>query len=668
MEVDLTSPTINFELGPKLSFEDVQGTVLVQAAAEATASASGGVNSTGAHAGADAEAGGSLAVNIDVSGHVVVGGAGGFDASISMEIDPSEEKATVGLVHEGGWSPLPAGNPVAHVFHTPKFDGTLTIGGEKAYSLEAAAEWDKPLDLLGVVTVGHSTGGARGPALDITLAQDHAAGGSSASPPLEWGVEFVGRATIPAAAGAPALHVHGKLSHSGETSLELGTEEDWQPLQEMMPDFAMPALHGKLDFGAAAQSHTRRLGSGVSASASGMSLALESPEVGHCSIGDGMVDFYDLKGRFEYAYPDAAVAVSAEGRVRLGGEDGFEASAVVELASGGGQLELGKAGEKTHSSAGLSHSTATRQHHLDDARAKLHEEEALSHKKDHAALQASSEKSARVVVKHTGGWKPFPCLVPEYETPAIDGELLLNKPGKYISFEAAVATSAPINLMDAIHLGPSTSRGKGGAGPTVRARRGPNALRRPPRARASPSPRPDRASFPRASRAYQFGVSVEQPVKGGESTFGSFFEANACVTIGTETCLDVRAELQCALGGGGSHGQTLSHEAHLTEHQRHARQYRQLVHSKQRQLNRTHSARGMSAKCNDAAHHQTFSRRSKAMSLEDVRARALRKSDDAGCDFTLDGEYSARRASSPHAVPTHHPTAANPHPKTPTLR
>lgn len=238
-----------------------------------------------------------------------------------------------------------------------------------------------------------------------------------------------------------------------------------------MPDLTMPALRGTLEFGADADAGSERIATGAPPGRS-MSLDLRSSTTGRCSIADGMVLFSGLGGHVQYQSPGAAVNISAEGSVRIGGDGGFEASAVVELSSG----ELGRAGERTHSSVGLSHSTTTRQHHLGDERARKHEEEARHHTAPdggrvrgsavaahakpqevaraeadsarHARLGKSSVgahqldaratrlqaattsaptagPSARVVVSHPGGWKPFPCLVPDFTTPSIDGELHL---------------------------------------------------------------------------------------------------------------------------------------------------------------------------------------------------------------------------------------------------
>ena len=91
------------------------------------------------------------------------------------------------------------------VFKTPAFSGTLLIGGEARFSLDASAEWADPLvllpDVIEVQAVGDSEAG---PSLGITLEQ-----ASEEDAPVAWAVNIMGALAIVTLGDLPTLNVEG---------------------------------------------------------------------------------------------------------------------------------------------------------------------------------------------------------------------------------------------------------------------------------------------------------------------------------------------------------------------------------------------------------------------------------------------------------------------------
>ena len=195
--------------------------------------------------------GGSLAVTapkttVDVAaaGKMRIGGEGGFDASVNaaFRFEDGGAMATVGVEHGGGWSPIQSG-PLREAFETPAFSGTLVVGGEAHFSLEASAEWADPLlllpDVIEVQAIGDSQAG---PLLDIALEQ------AEEGAPVDWAVDFAGAVAIVELPDLPTLGIEGALRSTGASTLTMSVgseEEPWAPLPDLLPDFTMPALTGE---------------------------------------------------------------------------------------------------------------------------------------------------------------------------------------------------------------------------------------------------------------------------------------------------------------------------------------------------------------------------------------------------------------------------------------
>ena len=256
-------------------------------------------------------------VAVSATGSVQVGGDDGFGASISASFDTEDKTVDVTIEHPGGWSPLPDGSALADTFRTPDFDGSLKIGGDKKYSLNASAQWKKPIDILGIARLSDTKGAGAGPSLSIKVSQDNIDAQGQESP-TEWDVEFSARASvIGGPKGLPGLDVEGELSHDGMTTLDMKTTKSWKPLPAALPGLALPKLHGNLKM-------TKEGDVSVTLKAEKTNFAL-------CD----MLKFEDWQGSLSVDSVKKSnttkVGVSIDGSVLVGGKDGFDADVEVTV-------------------------------------------------------------------------------------------------------------------------------------------------------------------------------------------------------------------------------------------------------------------------------------------------------------------------------------------------
>ena len=183
-------------------------------------------------------------VDVAAAGSMRVGGSDGFvaDVSAAFGFEDGGATAVVQVSHAGGWSPVGSGL-LRDVFKTPAFSGTLLIGGEARFSLDASAEWADPLvllpDVIEVQAVGDSEAG---PSLGITLEQ-----ASEEDAPVAWAVNIMGALAIVTLGDLPTLNVEGELHSAGTSVLGMSVgpaTEAWRPLPDLLPDFKMPSLAG----------------------------------------------------------------------------------------------------------------------------------------------------------------------------------------------------------------------------------------------------------------------------------------------------------------------------------------------------------------------------------------------------------------------------------------
>ena len=191
----------------------------------------------------------STTVDVAAAGKMRIGGDEGFDASVSaaFRFEDGGATATVGIEHGGGWSPIPSG-PLREAFETPTFSGTLVVGGEAHFSLEASAEWADPLVLLPDVIEVQAIGDSQaGPSLDVALV-DVELQADEEGANVDWAVNFEGSVAIVALRDLPTLGIEGALCSTGASTLTMSAgseEEPWVPLPDLIPDFTMPALAGE---------------------------------------------------------------------------------------------------------------------------------------------------------------------------------------------------------------------------------------------------------------------------------------------------------------------------------------------------------------------------------------------------------------------------------------
>ena len=55
-----------------------------------------------------------------------MGGDNGFYATLEATFDMATRSGTFSILHEGGWSPIPA---LSQYFATPRFEGNLLVNG-----------------------------------------------------------------------------------------------------------------------------------------------------------------------------------------------------------------------------------------------------------------------------------------------------------------------------------------------------------------------------------------------------------------------------------------------------------------------------------------------------------------------------------------------------------
>ena len=110
-------------------------------------------------------------------------------------------------------------------------------------------------------------------------------------------------------------------------------------------------------------------------------------------------------------------------------------------------------------------------------------------------------QSIVVTISHDGGYKPFPALLPNFQTSPFSATLSINKDGIYVNLLAELPLNAPVILFGGV----VSLLGVGGA----------------------PGPK--------------FALQLKQTTKIDAVTFGARFDATVCVTFDGERCVQVQA-------------------------------------------------------------------------------------------------------------------------------
>jgi len=179
-----------------------------------------------------------------------------------------------------------------------------------------------------------------------------------------------------------------------------------------------------------------------------MSVQARAKQVSSFSLA-GVLEFNNWEGTLSLETPDTQVKFGAAGTMVIGGTNGFSVKALAELDLVNGSLSA----------------TAT----------------------------------------HSGGWQPFPSLLPSFSSPEFEAALNLNS-GGLISFKAFVTAPSPIMLFDTSLM----LTGKDGiAGPI-------------------------------------FGVDLSRKDSTAKPSFAAYFEAEVSISFGTQIDLHVRTGLDCS--------------------------------------------------------------------------------------------------------------------------
>ena len=109
------------------------------------------------------------AVNIEAEGAMVIGGAYGFKASITAEIDTINKEMTTQVNHAGGWKPF--GSLLD--FTSPVFDGELGLKSDGTFSVGASATLSSSIPLFDSSLQLRGQGDDTGPAFNVALSGDH---------------------------------------------------------------------------------------------------------------------------------------------------------------------------------------------------------------------------------------------------------------------------------------------------------------------------------------------------------------------------------------------------------------------------------------------------------------------------------------------------------------
>jgi len=353
------------------------------------------------------------------TGSVRLGGAKGIEANIVATIDTAAPKAEVVVSHTGGWMPFPAqtaeGQPnlLAQYFKTPPISGQLKIGGGALISLAAGGAYAKPIVLIpgGYATLVHETDNEKGPSLKISMTQ------ASLHADKAYSVVLNGRLkwNLPETFEFPDLNIMGPLIAADKALRDglndLGTrfsagnvlngvvKKTWAPLGPLMAKLKATGVSG-----------------GVKLTKEGAVQAEMGADVPvGVTVADGMLDITNFKPILT-ADSSGNVKVGGDGSARIGGTGGLEASMLVEMTYPKFPIPLG----------GLNPTTVLTAH-------------------SNTSLAATPPPSAKIRIKHAGGWKPFGDLIPVFKTPAFDSQIVLGGAASTSSgkFQELVTDSTP---------------------------------------------------------------------------------------------------------------------------------------------------------------------------------------------------------------------------------
>ena len=176
----------------------------------------------------------------------LVGGSGGFTASMAGYIDTASRTIYLTLHHAGGWRPFTG---TLSVLFSPQFDGSLTLkasssGAFESLDLIATATWLQPITPNSYVAfLGHPPNLAIGPSLGVRLLM-------IAGQPTVYNVSFAGAIKLgdtDATHWPPIIHLRGwmhcvQLACTERTAyLYAEMAHKWRPLDQLLLDITPAA-------------------------------------------------------------------------------------------------------------------------------------------------------------------------------------------------------------------------------------------------------------------------------------------------------------------------------------------------------------------------------------------------------------------------------------------
>ena len=328
-------------------------------------------------------------LRVAARGGLLVGGDDGFYATLEATLDTATRSGTFSIVHEGGWSPLPA---LKKYFATPRFEGHIGVNINGIFlNLSAHVQWQQPVSIVPELLefIGHPATPAHGLALSVTMEMPTSGSVASLVVVAEGGVKIGTGSLAP-----PALALRGRFELGGVSFLEVQTFEEWEPL----PLLTVPKIYGKIMIfpsGSMTVEITHEPLSYLPIIPSLLGWVDVQVSVNVDSFNPNSIDYSNLDP-FAGGTPLPKARINAKGKLLVGG-GGDE---------GGGFYA------------------------------------------DFSAFLDTSDGavSAELLIKHAGGWSPIPSLRKYFTTPAFNGWARFQVDGVYLSLGASIDFRQPILL------------------------------------------------------------------------------------------------------------------------------------------------------------------------------------------------------------------------------
>lgn len=178
-------------------------------------------------------------------------GVDNLSAEVEGFVALEAETASLHLKHKGGWSPV--SGSLAPYLTTPPFEATLNLNLDGvALSFVSNASFAPRVELVpkttgfAALTAHPAIGAPFGPTIRLSLEQSTFEHEPQWNVTLASGLKIGGESDF----APPLLAVEGLLSGEGASldllRLDVSTAERWAPLRTVLPELAVPALHGTL--------------------------------------------------------------------------------------------------------------------------------------------------------------------------------------------------------------------------------------------------------------------------------------------------------------------------------------------------------------------------------------------------------------------------------------